>query len=110
CINTQFTPLLSILPSVLDFFNWYQSKVSKLLCLIAFRAKIMASNALGFLEGQAINRPPLLNGGNYPYWKCRMKIFLKSQNRLVWNVVEKGSFQDRRKKKRKNIMMKIGKS
>ena len=52
----------------------------------------MATNALGFLEGQAINRPPLLTGSNYPYWKCRMRIFIKAQNRLLWNVVEKGPY------------------
>ena len=52
----------------------------------------MATNALGFLEGQAINRPPLLTGSNYPYWKCRMRIFIKAQNRLLWNVIEKGPY------------------
>ena len=52
----------------------------------------MATNALGFLEGQAINRPPLLTGSNYPYWKCRMRTFMKAQNRLLWHVIEKGPY------------------
>ena len=52
----------------------------------------MASYTLGFLEGQAINRPPLLMRGNYPYWKCRMKIFIKAQQRLLWKVIEDGPF------------------
>ena len=57
----------------------------------------MATNALGFLEGQAINRPPLLVGSNYPYWKCKMRIFIKVQNRLLWNVVENGPYEIRNK-------------
>ena len=52
----------------------------------------MASYTLGFLEGQAINRSPLLMGGNYPYWKCRIKIFIKAQHRLLWKVIEDGPF------------------
>ncbi|CAM8963861.1 unnamed protein product [Rhodiola kirilowii] len=29
-------------------------------------------------EGQSTNRPPLLEGPNYGYWKSKMKAFLKS--------------------------------
>ena len=50
----------------------------------------MASNTLGFMEGQAINRPPILTSTNYAYWKYRMKIFLKAQNTSLWSVVENG--------------------
>ena len=57
----------------------------------------MATNALGFLEGQAINRPPLLVGSNYRFWKCRMRIFIRTQNRLLWNVVENGPYEIRNK-------------
>ena len=57
----------------------------------------MATNALGFLEGQAINRPPLLVRSNYPYWKYRMRIFIRAQNRLPWNMVENGPYEIRNK-------------
>ena len=41
-------------------------------------------------EGSAINRPPFFDGKNYTFWKCRMKIFLKSLDPKCWLVVEKG--------------------
>ena len=66
------------------------TKIS-LLCLTAYKIKIMVLNTLGFLEGEAIIG--FLMGNNYPYWKCRMKIFFKAQHRLLWNVIEKGSFK-----------------
>ena len=53
----------------------------------------MATNALGFLEGQAINRPSLLVRSIYSYWKCRMRIFIRAQNRLLWDVVENGPYE-----------------
>ena len=52
----------------------------------------MALNTLGFLEGQAINRLRLLTGNNYPYWKYRMKIFLKAQHRSLWKIIENGPY------------------
>ena len=52
----------------------------------------MALRTVGFLEGQAINRPSLLMGSNYPYWKCRMKIFIKAQHKLLWNVIKNGPY------------------
>src|SRR5262249_41397757 len=50
----------------------------------------MASNTLGFMEGQAINRPHILTSTNYAYWKCRMKIFMKAQNISLWSIIENG--------------------
>jgi hypothetical protein len=41
-----------------------------------------------FQEGQSIQRPPLFDGSNYTYWKCRMRIFLQSLNYELWNIVE----------------------
>ncbi|CAM8895754.1 unnamed protein product [Rhodiola kirilowii] len=38
-------------------------------------------------EGQSTNRPPLLEGPNYGYWKFKMKAFLKSQDEKAWRVV-----------------------
>ncbi|XP_060968799.1 uncharacterized protein LOC133036276 [Cannabis sativa] len=41
-------------------------------------------------EGTSIVRPPLLNDSNYPYWKVRMRAFIKSQNEKAWRMVLSG--------------------
>ncbi|CAM8893875.1 unnamed protein product [Rhodiola kirilowii] len=38
-------------------------------------------------EGQSTNRPPLLEGSNYAYWKSKMKAFLKSLDEKAWRAV-----------------------
>src|SRR5262249_26015472 len=50
----------------------------------------MSSNTLSFMEGQAINRPPILTSTNYEYWKCQMRIFMKAHNLSLWSVIENG--------------------
>src|SRR4030043_333671 len=40
-------------------------------------------------EGGLMNRPPLLDGSNYDYWKSRMSAFLKSIDSKTWKVVLK---------------------
>lgn len=37
-----------------------------------------------------VNRPPLLDGSNYDYWKSRMSAFLKSIDSKTWKAVLKG--------------------
>src|SRR5256886_10717993 len=39
-------------------------------------------------EGQSTQRPPLFDGNNYNYWKCRMRIYLQSFNLEIWQIVE----------------------
>ena len=41
-------------------------------------------------EGGFLNRPPLLDGSNYDYWKSRMSAFLKSIDSRTWKEVLKG--------------------
>src|SRR4030066_617462 len=41
-------------------------------------------------EGGLLNRPPLLDGSNYDYWKSRMSAFLKSIDSKTWKAVLKG--------------------
>ncbi|KAL4386923.1 hypothetical protein GQ457_09G018860 [Hibiscus cannabinus] len=41
-------------------------------------------------EAQSITKPPYFSGDNYPYWKIRMRIFIKSNDYQVWDVVEDG--------------------
>src|SRR5436853_4543675 len=38
-------------------------------------------------EGQSTQRPPLFDGSNYNYWKCRMRIYLLSLSLDIWKVV-----------------------
>ena len=41
-------------------------------------------------EGGFVNRPPLLDGLNYDYWKSYMSAFLKSIDSRTWKAVLKG--------------------
>ena len=33
-------------------------------------------------------KPPQFDGSNYPYWKAKMTIYIKSINRNVWKVMD----------------------
>ena len=41
-------------------------------------------------QGHSLVIPPHFDGNNFPYWKVRMKAFLKSIDERVWNSVEYG--------------------
>ncbi|KAK2368398.1 gag-protease polyprotein [Trifolium repens] len=41
-------------------------------------------------DGTTVNKPPLLDGTNYDYWKPRMIAFLKSLDSRTWKAVLKG--------------------
>ncbi|MQM08552.1 hypothetical protein Taro_041408 [Colocasia esculenta] len=41
-------------------------------------------------EGQSVNRPPLFDGEDYPYWKTRMEYFLQWHDYQIWSIVEEG--------------------
>jgi 2-polyprenyl-6-methoxyphenol hydroxylase-like FAD-dependent oxidoreductase len=40
-------------------------------------------------EGGQVNRPPILDGSNYDYWKVCMTTFLKSIDNKTWKAVLK---------------------
>jgi hypothetical protein len=42
-----------------------------------------------FKVGGFINKPLILDGTNYEYWKARMVAFLKFMDRKTWKVVIK---------------------
>ncbi|MQM22314.1 hypothetical protein Taro_055364 [Colocasia esculenta] len=46
--------------------------------------------AQGHFEGQSVNRPPLLDGEDYTYWKTRMEYFLQGLDYQIWSIVEEG--------------------
>ncbi|KAL4325622.1 hypothetical protein GQ457_11G022870 [Hibiscus cannabinus] len=54
----------------------------------------MASTSTSFSmeEGQSISKPPFFNGVNYPYWKNRMMLFIRSTDYSIWDVVLDGPF------------------
>ncbi|MCH81188.1 gag-pol polyprotein [Trifolium medium] len=41
-------------------------------------------------DGGSINRPPVLDGSNYDYWKENMVAFLKSMDNRAWKAIIKG--------------------
>ena len=41
-------------------------------------------------RGQSLIIPPLFDSTNYAYWKVRMRVFLQSLDKKVWQAVEIG--------------------
>ena len=41
-------------------------------------------------NGGSINRPPVLDGSNYDYWKARMIAFIKSMDSKAWKAIVTG--------------------
>ena len=46
------------------------------------------ADRLPFGEGASINRPPLFCGLNYQFWKVRMKIFVESLDKGIWDAMK----------------------
>jgi len=47
----------------------------------------MADRPPLFGEGASINRPPLFCGLNYHSWKVRIKIFMESLDKGIWDIL-----------------------
>jgi len=45
-----------------------------------------------FGEGASLNKPPLFCGQNYPIWCIRMKFFIQSLDKNIWNVISNNSY------------------
>ena len=45
-----------------------------------------------FEDGASSNRPPLFCGLNYKYWEARMKIFIESIDKGIWDTIENGPY------------------
>ncbi|GMJ08203.1 hypothetical protein HRI_004489500 [Hibiscus trionum] len=43
-------------------------------------------------ESQSTTKSSFFNGDNYPFWKNRMHLFIKSNDYLVWDVIEDGPY------------------
>jgi len=50
------------------------------------------ADRLPFGEGASINRPCLFCCLNYQFWKVRMKIFVESLDKGIWDAIENGFF------------------
>jgi len=43
-------------------------------------------------EGASLNKPPLFCGQNYPIWCIRMKFFIQSLDKNIWNVISNNTY------------------
>ena len=50
------------------------------------------ANKFSFQEGASLNRPPLFCGENYQLWCIRMKFFVDSIDRKIWEVITNNVF------------------
>jgi len=63
-----------------------------------FENLFLMADKMPFGEGASINRPPLFCGVNYQFWKVRMKIFIHSTDKGIWESIENGPFVPQVKK------------
>jgi len=54
---------------------------------VLFVKSILMAHKLPFEEGTSINRLPLLCGVNYQFCKVRMKIFIESIDKRIWDAI-----------------------
>jgi len=52
----------------------------------------MAENKLPSGEGASIHRPPMSSCINYQFWKIRMKIFIESIDKGIWDAIINGPY------------------
>ena len=50
------------------------------------------ANKFSFGEGASLNKPPLFCGNNYQLWCIRMKFFIESLDKEIWNVISNNAF------------------
>ena len=61
-----------------------------------------SSSNISIVKGQSIYKPPLFDGNNYNYLRCRMLIYLKSINLDLWNIVVNGYTPSKKNYKEQN--------
>ena len=87
----QFTPPLVV---AIKSNNWHQEQGSwKLFKFFYFWfVKILMADKSFFGEGASLNKPPLFYGQNYPIWWIRMKFFIQSLDKNIWNVISNNTY------------------
>jgi len=63
-----------------------------------FFENILMADKMPFGEGASINRSPLFCGVNYQFQNVRMKIFIHSTDKGIWESIENGPFVPQVKK------------
>ena len=82
CLSHQFLQLASRATFL---------KITQVLVSVFEKIFLMA-NKMPFGEGASVNRPPLFCGVNYQFWKVRMKIFMHSTDKGIWESIENVPF------------------
>jgi len=57
-----------------------------------FLKTALMANKFSFGEGASLNKPPLFYGENYQLWCIRMKFFVDSLDRKIWDVITNNAF------------------
>ena len=71
--------------------NWHQELGTWKILKFDLFFFLMAEK-LPFGEGASRNRPPLLCGLNWKFWKVRTKIFVESLDKGIWDAIENDPF------------------
>jgi len=63
---------------------------------------------LPFGEGASINRSHWFCGMNYQFWKVRIKFFVESIDREIWDAITNGPFVPKLEKKMLFLLKNLG--
>jgi len=53
---------------------------------------VCTADKMLFRESASLNKPPLFYGQNYPIWCIRMKFFIQSLDKDIWNVISNNTY------------------
>jgi len=54
---------------------------------IFLKKSFYRADKFSFGEGTSLNKPPLFYGKNYQLWDIRIKFFIESLDKEIWNVI-----------------------
>jgi len=57
-----------------------------------FEKSFLMDDRMPFGEGASLNKPPLFCDQNYPIWCIRMKFFIQSLDKDIWNVISNSTY------------------
>jgi len=60
--------------------------------LLFFLKNVLTASNFFFGEGTSLNKPPIFCGENYQLWCIRMKFFINSLDKKIWNVISNNAF------------------
>ncbi|GMI63474.1 hypothetical protein HRI_000016700 [Hibiscus trionum] len=65
-----------------------------------------STSSSSMYESQSTTKPSFFNGDNYPFLKNRMRLFIKSNNYLFWDVIKDGPYIPLKKDDEGNLVLK----